>query len=156
MNIAEVVCSKAIVAKLESVERDDVITQLAGALVEAGAIPKTKRTEIVGAVIERENEASTGIGKGVAVPHIKHKSIKNAVAAIGISQGGIDFSSLDKQPVYTVILLVSPTESQQHLEAMETIFERLQNDNFRKFLAQSKSVEQIEELLKEIDENPSL
>lgn len=156
MNISDVVCSKAVIAGLESDKRDDVISDLTSALVSAGKIPKSRLSDIVNAIIHREGEASTGIGKGVAVPHVKHKSVKKAVAAIGISRNGIDFSSLDKQPVYTVILLVSPLESRLHIQAMETIFARLQNDNFRKFLARSESVEQIVELLEEIDENPSL
>ena len=89
------------------------------------------------------------------MPHTKHKAVKKVVAAIGISATGIDFSALDKQPVYTIIMLISPVDGDQHLQAMEAIFEHLQNDNFRKFLKQSETVEQIKELLVEADQNPS-
>ena len=84
-----------------------------------------------------------------------NKAVKKAVAAIGISASGIDFSSLDKQPVFTIILLISPVDGDQHLQAMEAIFEHLQNDNFRKFLKQSETVDHIKELLVEADQNPS-
>jgi len=155
MKIADFVCTRAILPRLESVKRDDAIRELAAALDKAGKLGKGNSADIVKAVIKRENEASTGIGKGVAVPHVKHKSVKKIVAAIGVSATGIDFSSLDKQPVYAIILLISPQEGDQHLQAMEAIFEHLQNDNFRKFLRQSTTAEQVKELLIEADQNPS-
>jgi mannitol/fructose-specific phosphotransferase system IIA component (Ntr-type) len=155
MKIADFVCTRAILPRLESVKRDDAIRELAAALDKAGKLGKGNSADIVKAVIKRENEASTGIGKGVAVPHVKHKSVKKIVAAIGVSATGIDFSSLDKQPVYAIILLISPQEGDQHLQAMEAIFEHLQNDNFRKFLRQSTTAEQVKELLVEADQNPS-
>jgi mannitol/fructose-specific phosphotransferase system IIA component (Ntr-type) len=155
MKIADFVCVKAILPRLESIKRDDAIRELIAALDKAGKLGKGNSADVAKAVIKRENEASTGIGKGVAVPHIKHKAVKKVVAAIGVSATGIDFSSLDKQPVYTVILLISPSEGDQHLQAMEAIFDHLQNDNFRKFLRQSTTAEQIKELLIEADQNPS-
>ena len=155
MKIADVICAKAIIPRLGTVKRDEAIRELVGILDKAGKLGKDNAADVAKAVIKRENEASTGIGKGVAVPHIKHKAVKKVVAAIGISATGIDFSALDKQPVYTIILLISPVEGDQHLQAMEAIFEHLQNDNFRKFLKQSETVEQIKELLIEADQNPS-
>jgi nitrogen PTS system EIIA component len=155
MKIADVISSKAIVPRLEAVKRDDAIKELIAILEKTGKIAAENSAEIAKAVIKRENEASTGIGKGVAVPHIRHKLVKKVVAAIGVSARGIDFAALDKQPVYTIILLISPTEGDQHLQAMESIFEHLQNDNFRKFLRQSETVEQIRDLLVEADQNPS-
>ncbi|HAL44641.1 MAG: hypothetical protein A2Y12_17405 [Planctomycetes bacterium GWF2_42_9] len=155
MKIADVISSKAIIPRLEGVKRDDAIKELIAILEKTGKLSAENSAEIAKAVIKRENEASTGIGKGVAVPHIRHKLVKKIVAAIGISSRGIDFSALDKQPVYTIILLLSPVDGDQHLQAMESIFEHLQNDNFRKFLRQSETVDQIKELLVEADQNPS-
>jgi len=110
MKLSDIVCFDGIVAQLKSKQRDDVIRELVGALCKSGKIPKDTADTISKAVIKRENEASTGIGKGVAVPHVKSPAIKNPIAAIGCSPDGLDFSSLDKQPVYSVILLsVRPT-----------------------------------------------
>jgi len=109
------------------------------------------------AIIKREKEASTGMGKGVAVPHVKHQAVKDIVAAIGQSGSGIDFSALDKQPVYSVFLLISPAnEPDKHLQAMESLFKHLQKERFRRFLRQSQTSEQIEDLIIEADENSSL
>ena len=108
-------------------------------------------------MIKREKEASTGMGKGVAVPHIKHSIVKDVVAAVGQSSAGIDFSALDKQPVYTIILLISPADDpDKHLQTMETVFRNLQQEKFRKFLRQCQTAVQIEDLLREADENPFL
>jgi len=157
MKFADFVCFEAVIAKLKSTSRDGAITELVSAIDKAGKLGKGNREEIIKAAIKREKEASTGIGKGVAIPHIKHPSVKNVVAAIGQSSSGIDFSSLDKQPVYSVILLISPMDNpDRHLQAMENVFKHLQQEKFRKFLRQSQTATQIEDLLKEADANPSL
>lgn len=157
MRFSDFVCFEATIAELQSSKRDDVIVELVSSLEKAGQLKKTAKEEIIKAVIKRENEASTGMGKGIALPHVKHQSIKDVIAAIGKSSIGIDFSALDKQPVYLVILLISPVNNpDKHLQAMENIFKVLQQEKFRKFLRQSRSAEDIEDLLREIDENPSL
>ncbi|GAG93481.1 unnamed protein product, partial [marine sediment metagenome] len=103
------VCFEAIVPQLKAADRDGVIAELVEALKKQGRLGKVKPANIIKAVIARENEASTGVGKGVAVPHAKHRAIPEMVAAVGRSSAGIDFSSLDKQPVYSIVLVLSPT-----------------------------------------------
>ena len=157
MKFADFVCFEVIVSRLEAKDRNGAIAELVCALDKAGRLGKGNSEKITKAVIKREKEASTGMGKGVAVPHVKHSCVEDVVAVFGQSPAGIDFSSLDKQPVYSVILLISPVDNpDRHLQAMEEIFKHLQQDKFRKFLRQSNSAEQIEDLLREADENPSL
>jgi mannitol/fructose-specific phosphotransferase system IIA component (Ntr-type) len=152
MKLADVICQDAIIAQLGPGERDAVIEELVQSL---GGHIKMKAADVKAlakAVIKRENEASTGIGKGVAVPHVKHKSIREPVAVIGCSQEGIGFASLDKQPVYSVFLLLSPASNpDKHLQAMETIFKNLQKDDFRRFLRQARTPEAIVEAIKDAD-----
>ena len=157
MKFSDFVCFEAIIPKSNSKDRNGVIAELVSALDKAGRLGKGNREEIIKAVIKREKEASTGMGKGIAIPHVKHQSVKEVIATVGQSSEGIDFSSLDKQPVYSVILLISPVDNpDRHLQAMETVFKHLQQDKFRKFLRQSETAEEIEDLLREADENPSL
>ena len=152
MRFADFVCFDAIVAGLEADDRDGVILELASALGRAGKLGSAKPDAIARAVIKREKEASTGMGKGVAVPHVKTSAVKEVVAAIGCCGAGIDFSSLDKQPVYTVILLLSPTgNADSHLQVMECIFRNLQSEDFRRFLRQAQTVEQVKETILEAD-----
>ncbi len=157
MKFADFVCFDAVIPELKAKDRDGAISELVSALDKAGRLGKASRQEIIKAVIKREKEASTGMGKGVAIPHVKHPAIKDVIATIGQSSTGIDFSALDKQPVYSVILLLSPADNpEKHLQAMENIFKHLQQEKFRRFLRQSQMTEQIEDLLREADEDPSL
>jgi len=157
MKFADFICFEAIIPELKTRDRNGVIRELVSALHKANRLGKGNCEEIIKAVIKRENEASTGMGKGVAVPHVKHKVVKDVVATIGQSSVGIDFSSLDKQPVYSVILIISPVDNpDKHLQVMESVFKHLQEEKFRKFLRQSKEAAEIEDLLREADENPSL
>ena len=156
MKFADFVCFEATIPELKADNRDEVIREVVQAISSAGRLKKGLCNDIIKALIKRENEASTGLGKGVAVPHVKHPAIKKPICVVARSSRGINFISLDKQPVYTVLLLLSPVdEPEKHLEAMEKIFRHLQKDIFRKFLRQSQTAEQINDLLQEADETGS-
>jgi len=156
MKFMDFVCHEAIIAQLQAKDRDGVIAELVALLKKARRLGKGNADDITKAVIKRENEASTGMGKGIALPHVKHPAVKEVVAAVGQSGTGIDFMALDKQPVYSIILLISPVDNpDKHLQAMEKIFRHLQQEKFRKFLRQSRTVEQIIDLLQEADDKPS-
>ena len=154
MKLVDFVCFEATIPELQARNRDGVITELVSALEKADRLNGCKGKDITSSVIKRENEASTGMGKGVAVPHVKHKAIRNVVAAVGLSGTGVDFLSLDKQPVYSIILLISPADSpDKHLQAMECVFKHIQQEKFRKFLRQCRNIKQVEELIREADED---
>ena len=157
MKFTDFVCFEATIPELQAGDRDGAIAELVSALEEAGKLGKSKSQEIVAEMIEREKEASTGMGKGVAMPHVKHKGVTCVVAVIGQSGSGIDFLALDKQPVYSVILMVSPVdEPDQHLQALGGVFKHLQREKFRRFLRMCRTSEHIRDLLTEADEDPSL
>ena len=78
---------------------------------------------------------------------------RRPIGAIGRSSEGIEFTSLDSKPVYSVILLLSnPDNPDEHLQAMEAIFKHVQRDIFRKFLRQAETTEAIVDLITEADE----
>lgn len=153
MKLQDIVSKDAIVAELKSDERDSVIGELVDSVIDAGKLDGGNRDQIVAALLKREKQGSTGFGKGVAVPHVKHDSVQKMVAAIGISSGGIDFNALDKEPVYTAFLLLSPADHpEEHLQAMETIFKHLSQDRFRQFLRQAEDLDAIWTVLVDADE----
>ena len=153
MKFSEFVVRDAIVAEIQSHDRDGVLRELVGALAVGGALPEAAVDEVVEALIKREKNGSTGFGKGVAVPHVKHPKINKMAATIGRSVAGVDFAALDHQPVYSVVLLLSPdNQPQQHLQAMNIVFTNLQKDTFRRFLRQSSTREAIADLLDEADQ----
>ena len=133
--------------------RNGAIRELVSSLAAAGAVPESAVDDLVAALIKREQNGSTGFGKGVAVPHVKHPQIKKMVGTVGRSPDGIDFAALDHQPVYSIVLLLSPeNQPQQHLQAMNIVFSNLQKDMFRRFLRQSETKEAIVDLLNEADQ----
>jgi PTS system nitrogen regulatory IIA component len=157
MKFADFVCFEATIPELRASNRDDAIVELISSLEKAGRMSKRISKDIASAIIKREDEASTGMGKGVAIPHIKHKSVKDTVGVVGLSSAGINFFSLDKHPVHLVILLISPEDDpDEHLQVMENIFRHLQQEKFRRFLRQCNGPKEVEDLLIEADEDPSL
>ncbi|RMH13674.1 MAG: PTS sugar transporter subunit IIA [Planctomycetota bacterium] len=153
MKLSELVSSDAIVTDLKSRERDDVVGELVDVLLASSGFDKSLREQLIAKVLEREKMSSTGFGRGVAVPHVKHPSVDRLVAAVGLSRDGVDFNALDKQPVYSIFLLLSPEDRpEEHLQAMETIFKNLRKDTFRRFLRQASTPEEAMTLLREADD----
>jgi mannitol/fructose-specific phosphotransferase system IIA component (Ntr-type) len=152
MKMLDIVSKNAVIARLESDSRDAVIEELVGALITSGKAAESQRADLVAKVLERERRGSTGFGKGVAVPHVKHPDVDTMAAAIGISESGVDFDALDKQPVYSFILLLSPlSRPDEHLQAMEVIFKNLNQDSFRRFLRQASTADEVMTLLEDAD-----
>lgn len=152
MKLTEIVVEGAIVPTMAATDRDAAIEELVGRLVGAGAADPSVKDALVTRLLDRERKGSTGFGRGVAVPHVKHPSITSMAAAVGVSQDGIEFNALDRQPVYSIFLLLSPEDRpEEHLQAMEVIFKNLSKDTFRRFLRQAGTVEEVRELLEEAD-----
>lgn len=152
MKLTDIIQPGSIIADLETSDRDEAIKELVNKLVDTGVAPADIRDDLIARVLDRERKHSTGFGRGVAVPHVKHPDIDTMSAAIGISKGGIDFNSLDKQPVYTIFLLLSPqSKPEEHLQAMEVIFKNLSKEDFRKELQQANTAAGIYQQLDDAD-----
>ena len=156
MKFANFIDVGAIRADLKAEDKTSVVEELVGALAEAGAVKAEEQAGIVSAVMKREELGSTGIGRGVAVPHTKHASVSRLIGTVGISRDGVDFQSLDGEKVQILFLLVSPPDRPgDHLRALENISRQLRDDTFCRFLKQAKTVEEIKQLLDEADSNQS-
>lgn len=154
MKFADFVSTDAIRADMEADDKESVIREMANALLESGNIAADEYESIVKAILKREELGSTGIGRGVAVPHTKHPSVDRLVGTVGVSSEGVDFDSLDGENVELFFLLISPPDRPgDHLRALENISRQLRDDTFCKFLKQSKSAEDIRQLLEEADNN---
>ena len=84
MKLREIVVEQAILPTLSVSNRDEAIETIIDALVEAGSIDKNMRDKFVKAVITREDRASTGLGHGVAVPHVKHSAVTELRVAVAV------------------------------------------------------------------------
>jgi PTS system fructose-specific IIA component/PTS system nitrogen regulatory IIA component len=152
MKFADFVSVEAIRSDLQADTKGEVVREMAGALLEAGKISAGELDSIVRAIMKREELGSTGIGRGVAVPHTKHPSVDRLVGTVAVSREGIDFESLDGEKVQLFFLLISPPDRPgDHLRALENISRQLRDDMFCKVLKQAKSKEDIQHLLEEAD-----
>lgn len=153
MKLRDFVVTDAIIADLKAKTKEEAIPEIIDALVEAGAVTTEQRDEFVSLIQDREKRATTGLGHGVATPHAKHKDIQKIKAAVAVSHHGVEFNALDRQPVFTVFLLLSPAERpEDHLDAMQVIFDNLNQEKFRRFLRQARTKDEIITLLTEADE----
>jgi mannitol/fructose-specific phosphotransferase system IIA component (Ntr-type) len=154
MKFSDFISVAAIKADLAADEKPDAIRQLVQSLSSAGAIAPGEVDGIVAAIMKREELGSTGIGRGVAVPHTKHASVERLVGTVGVSVEGVDFNSLDGDKVHLFFLLVSPPDRPgDHLRALENISRQLRDDTFCRFLKQARSAQDVQLLLDEADSN---
>jgi PTS system fructose-specific IIA component/PTS system nitrogen regulatory IIA component len=154
MKFRDFVNEGAIRAELSAEDKEGVIAELVASLVEAGQITAGEQVSIRKAIMKREELGSTGIGRGVAVPHTKHPSVDRLVGTVGVSSVGVDFNSLDGDKVHLFFLLISPPDRPgDHLRALENISRQLRDETFCKFLKQSKTPQSIQQLLEEADNN---
>jgi mannitol/fructose-specific phosphotransferase system IIA component (Ntr-type) len=154
MRFADFICRDAIIAKLSALDKEGAIREMVQSLCKAGKVEKDEYESIVKAILKREELGSTGIGRGVAVPHTKHPSVDRLVGSVAVSAQGVDFASLDGEVVHLFFLLISPPDRPgDHLRALENISRQLRNDTFCRFLKQAKNAEDIQQLLDEADNN---
>ena len=115
----------AVIRRMEVPDKLAAISALANRLNATGHLPQDAIGAVISAMAQREELGSTSIGGGLAIPHTKHPSIHRVIGAVGYSPSGIDFDSLDGQPVHTVVMLLSPPgKPGEHLRALEQISRR--------------------------------
>ena len=151
MTLRDYCVEGAILPNLDAADKEDAIRQLIAALAAAKAIPKTKTDAVLREVVERERSASTGIGRGVGIPHARSAHVKQIVLAIGRVPRGVEFGAVDGERVRIILLLVSPKEGNDaHLAAMKSIVTIARDPYQRQRLISCGSAESFLDLLAEI------
>jgi nitrogen PTS system EIIA component len=163
MRMSDFVVRDAIIPQLaasareKDKEKEAVIREMVESLRAAGQFrtPDTNE-DIVRAILKREELGSTGIGRGVAIPHTKHPGVDRLIGTLALSSRGVDFKSLDGEPVFVFVLLISPQDRPgDHLRALENVSRCLRDDGFVKSLRQAKSREDVLALLDKVDHQAS-
>ena len=150
MKIMDFLNENAVTANISSTTKEEVIAELISLLASAQVIKD--KDKLIKILLEREALGSTGIGEGVAIPHGKSESVKELVAAFGISQKGVNFDSLDGEPVYIFFLLVAPEDSAgPHLKALARISRILKDKYFRDTLKSAKDEKTLLKIIKQED-----
>jgi mannitol/fructose-specific phosphotransferase system IIA component (Ntr-type) len=114
---------------LEAEDKDEVFEEMADLFCQTMNI--SNRNDILEALWERESKMSTGIQKGIAVPHGKVKNLENVYGVLGISKSGIEYDALDDEPVYLLFMVLAPsTDSELPLRLLKRLSELLDNPQF--------------------------
>ncbi|HSH36087.1 PTS sugar transporter subunit IIA [Schnuerera sp.] len=142
MEIEKLLTSNRISFDLKGGNKEEVIDELIELLYKDGAVTNKKDFKL--AVIKREEQFSTGIGHGIGIPHGKSDAVSMASIAFGISKDGVDFDSMDGQPVNLIFLIAVPKNSDDmHLKILSFISRRLMHSDVRGKLMKAQSYEDI-------------
>ena len=153
MRMSDFVVRDAILPNLSAANKEGVIREMVEALRGAGQFRGAEPEDVIRAILKRELLGSTGIGRGVAIPHTKHNSVERLVGTVALSRTGVTFDSLDGEPVHVFVLLISPQDRPgDHLRALENVSRCLRDDGFVKALRQCTTREEIWALLEKADQ----
>lgn len=153
MKLSECFAEDDIIAALTATDKVGVIHEMIRHLCDTGSVPKKQAAGIERTVMRREDRGTTGIGKGVAIPHAKHTGIRGTVGCFARARDGIEYEALDGQPVTLIFLLVSaPDAVDPHVEALRKITELIKDDDFCAFMRRAKDRAELVELLRESNE----
>lgn len=152
IRITDFVIREAILPVVTAQTKEDVIKELVASLAAAGKVAAGEEANIVKAILRREQLGSTGIGRGVAIPHAKHESISRLTGTVALAPQGIPFESLDDKPVTIIfMILYAPERPGEHLRALDAVSRLLREDKFREELLRCQTRDEIWRLLSEAD-----
>ena len=153
MRFSKLVKKKNIFSTLESDEREGVLREMVGRLKENGEISEADVDAVYDGLLSRERLGSTGIGKGVAIPHVRHDGVEEILIAVGRAENGVDFAAVDGSPVRVVFLILSPESRQdKYLEALRWVSLVARDDYHNKLLHGAASPAEFIELFQDIEE----
>ncbi|MFH1414719.1 MAG: PTS sugar transporter subunit IIA [Elusimicrobiota bacterium] len=151
MRIKDFLSINCVKLDLEKVRKEEHITEMVKILIDTGKIKKTDTKKITEKLMDRERLGSTGIGAGVAIPHIKTNCISSTTGALGVSSKGIEYDSLDGEPVYISFLLLTPVDAtNEHLIAISEISHFLKDRFYRDELRNVQNVKQAYKIINRV------
>jgi len=140
MFLQEVFRSEFIKVNLEAEDKEEVFEELADFFCQAHGV--NVREELLAALKAREAKMSTGIQKGIAIPHGSTNAVSTVTGVLGISRNGIDYDALDGNPVYLLFMIVGPLDdSETHLRILKRLAELLENTEFSVDLQSQKDAQ---------------
>ncbi len=140
MKIYEILDKSCCSVSLAGRNKNDILRELAELAVKNSEISVFSIENIYDLLIKREEEGSTGFGEGVALPHIRLKSIKDMFVLIAVSKHGVDFNAIDKKKVKLFFLIIAPEEKvTEHVQVLAGISRALSAGNLKNELLAAKS-----------------
>jgi PTS system fructose-specific IIC component/PTS system nitrogen regulatory IIA component len=137
MFLHDVFLPQFIKVNLEAEDKDEVFEEIVDHFCQA--VKSNAREEILGSIRLREAKMSTGIQKGIAIPHGNTNAVDTVRGVLGISRNGVDYDALDGEPVYLLFMLIAPDkDSEKHLRILQRLAELLGNPQFSQDLQAQK------------------
>jgi mannitol/fructose-specific phosphotransferase system IIA component (Ntr-type) len=153
MRFSKLVKKKNVFSHLESREREGVLRELVGRLKENGELAEGDVEAVLDGLMSRERLGSTGIGKGVAIPHVRYDAIDELLIAVGRAEEGVDFAAVDGSPVRIVFLILSPEARQdKYLEVLRWVSLVARDEYHNKLLQGAVTPAEFIELFQDIEE----
>eukprot|EP01156_Anaeramoeba_ignava_P009216 Anaeramoba_ignava/a375279_3.p1 GENE.a375279_3~~a375279_3.p1 ORF type:complete len:151 (-),score=12.56 a375279_3:173-625(-) len=150
MNLIDVLDEKLIKVPLVSTSKEEVLKELVDVLAQGKGFSVSQRDTVLNAVINRESLGSTGIGKGICIPHAQSDAIENICVVVGVSEKAIDFDSPDNLKSKLFFLVVaSNNAASTHVEVLASIARSCSSGVFRRMLEQCKSNKEVLQLFSE-------
>ena len=150
MRLTDYVSRDHVKIGLAGESKEEVIEELVSLLADTSDVSDVDA--IYEAVMSREREGSTGLEKGVAIPHAKSDAVKSLSIVVGISRDGIEFESQDGKPAHLLFLMVAPTsESGPHVQAIAKIVKMIKLDKFRKKLIDAKKPQDVVDAIARVE-----
>lgn len=144
VDLAAVFPRDSIATIARGAEKSQVLSTLVKMIARAGRIPWERVDGIHVTLLERERHGTTGLGKGLALPHFRSREIKDFAGAIGIAPAGVDFDSLDGLPTRLIILLLSPFDQREkHTEIMARLATLLSDETLQYSVQLQRSPEAL-------------
>lgn len=136
---------------LEAEDKDEAFEELVDYFCQV--TNSSSRDEILAAIRDRESKMSTGIKKGIAIPHGKTNAVDRVYGVLGISKKGIDYDALDGEPVYLLFLMLAPQkDSEKHLRLLKRLAELLDNPQFYTDLVSQNSSQSAYSVIKKYED----
>ncbi|UXS36520.1 PTS fructose transporter subunit IIABC [Staphylococcus delphini] len=151
MRITELLTKETIAMDLSATTKEGAIDELAQQLNQAGKL--NHLDDYIAAIHKREQQSSTGIGEGIAIPHAKVEAVKTPAIAFGKSKAGVDYDSLDMQPAHLFFMIAAPaTGAQTHLDALDKLSSVLMDESVRQALLEADSPEEVLAIINKADD----
>ena len=142
MKIRDLLAVESIDLNGKATGKTDVLNQCVDLMAKSGKIADVEKYRK--GVFAREDEGTTGIGMGIAIPHCKSDAVKKAGLAAMIVKNGVDFESLDGTPAKIIFLIAAPnTEDNVHLQVLSKLSVMLMDEHFTNSLINANSVDEF-------------
>lgn len=146
MELKDLIKENTIKLQLDAKDKNSVLDEMIKLLVDDNVV--TDKNKFKEDILAREELSNTGIGFEIAIPHAKSKAVKEARIAIGITNNGIDYGSIDGQDIKMIFMIaVSEDQSDLHLKALANLSRKLMHDEFRESILNAKTKKEIIDML---------